>query len=65
MQILQSFRNILSKRHTIAKNWKNQNKSVIGWNSTYTPEEIIHAIGALPVRIVGSMKTTTLADAYL
>ena len=65
MQILQSFRNILSKRHNIARKWKNQNKPVIGWNSTYTPEEIIHAIDALPVRILGSMKTTTLADAYL
>lgn len=65
MQILQSFRNMLSKRHSIAGNWKSQNKPVIGWNSTYTPEEIIHATNALPVRIVGSMKTTTLADAYL
>jgi len=65
MQILQSFRNILSKRHNIARKWKNQNKPVVGWNSTYTPEEIIHAIDALPVRILGSMKPTTLADAYL
>jgi len=67
MQVLQSFRHILHKRHDIARDWKNQNKRpVIGWNCTYTPEEIIHAIGALPVRILGSMETaTTLADAYL
>ncbi|UCE28768.1 MAG: 2-hydroxyacyl-CoA dehydratase [Candidatus Bathyarchaeota archaeon] len=65
MRILQSFRNILSERHDIARSWKNQNKPVIGWNSTYTPEEIIHAMDALPVRILGSTKPTMLADAYL
>jgi len=67
MQVLQSFRDLLYKRHTIARDWKNQNKRpVIGWNCTYTPEEIIHAIGALPIRVLGSMETaTTLADAYL
>ena len=67
MQILQSFREIFHKRPTIAKTWKSQNKRpVIGWNSTYTPEEVIHAMGALPVRVLGSMETaTTLADAYL
>ena len=67
MQVLQSFRDILHKKHKIAETWKNQNKHpVIGWNSTYTPEEIVHATNALPVRILGSMEaTTTLADAYL
>jgi len=67
MQVLQPFTDILHKRHEIAKTWKNQNKRpVIGWNCTYTPEEIIHAMGALPIRILGSMKTaTTRADAYL
>jgi len=67
MQVLQSFRDILNKRHIIAKDWRNQNKRpVIGWNCTYTPEEIISAIDALPIRILGSMETaTTLADAYL
>ncbi|MDH5451153.1 MAG: 2-hydroxyacyl-CoA dehydratase family protein [Candidatus Bathyarchaeota archaeon] len=67
MQILQSFKNLLHRKHIIAKTWKNQNKRpVVGWNSTYTPEEIISAINALPIRILGSMDTTTtLADAYL
>jgi benzoyl-CoA reductase subunit C len=67
MQVLQSFRDILHKRHDITRDWKSQNKlPVIGWNCTYTPEEIIDAIGALPVRVLGSMETTTtLADAYL
>jgi len=67
MQVLQSFRDIFHKRHNIAKTWKNQHKRpVIGWNSTYTPEEIIRSINALPIRILGSMEsTTTQADAYL
>jgi len=67
MQILQSFKDLLHRKHIIAKTWKNQNKRpVVGWNSTYTPEEVISAIDALPIRILGSMDTTTtLADAYL
>ena len=32
---------------------KAQGKPVFGWLCTYVPEEIIHAAGALPVRITG------------
>ena len=32
---------------------KSQGKKVFGWLCTYVPEEIIHAAGALPIRIIG------------
>ncbi|UCG45193.1 MAG: 2-hydroxyacyl-CoA dehydratase [Candidatus Bathyarchaeota archaeon] len=65
MKILESFGRILYERHVIAEKWKAQHRPVIGWNSTYTPEEIILAADALPIRILGSLRPTTLADACL
>jgi bcr-type benzoyl-CoA reductase subunit C len=40
---------------------------VFGWLCTYVPEELIHAAGALPVRITGFQQETELNDgnAYL
>ncbi len=40
----------------------NQGKKVIGWLCTYVPEEIIHAAGALPVRITGYRQEMELED---
>jgi bcr-type benzoyl-CoA reductase subunit C len=46
---------------------KQKGKKVFGWLCTYVPEEIIHAAGALPVRITGYSQETELEDgnAYL
>ena len=40
---------------------------VIGWLCTYLPEEIIHAAGALPIRVTGCSQESDLAEgtAYL
>jgi benzoyl-CoA reductase subunit C len=65
VEALETFRNLLSTRHAIARRWKSQNKRVIGWSCTYTPEEIIYAAEALPVMIFGDLASTTLADALL
>jgi benzoyl-CoA reductase subunit C len=42
-------------------------KKVFGWLCTYVPEEVIHAAGALPVRITGYSQEMELEDgnAYL
>jgi bzd-type benzoyl-CoA reductase N subunit len=42
-------------------------KKVFGWLCTYVPEEILHAAGILPIRIVGYSQETDLDDgtAYL
>jgi len=47
--------------------YKRQGRKVFGWFCTYVPEEIIHAAGALPVRIIGYPRETELEDgnAYL
>jgi bzd-type benzoyl-CoA reductase N subunit len=47
------------------KHWKSQEKKVIGWLCTYTPEEVIYAAGILPIRIYGNPERSSLGDAYL
>jgi len=42
--------------------YKLQGKKVFGWLCTYVPEEIIHAAGALPIRITGYSQETELED---
>jgi bzd-type benzoyl-CoA reductase N subunit len=46
---------------------KNRGGKIFGWLCTYIPEEIIHAAGILPIRIVGHSKETDLDEgtAYL
>lgn len=65
MDALESFRNCLLNRHSVARQWRNHNGHVIGWTCTYTPEEVIYAAGALPVMVYGNLGGTNLADAYL
>ncbi len=38
---------------------------VIGCCDSYVPEEFIHAMGMIPVRLLGSTENITLADAHL
>jgi len=47
--------------------YKNVGGKVFGWLCTYAPEEIMHAAGILPIRIVGYSQETELDDgnAYL
>jgi bzd-type benzoyl-CoA reductase N subunit len=45
------------------KDYKNNAGKVFGWVCTYIPEELIHAAGALPVRITGYQQETELDDA--
>jgi bzd-type benzoyl-CoA reductase N subunit len=49
-----------------AREWKAAGRgSVVGYFCSYTPEEIIVAAGALPVRIFGSGASLSKADAHL
>ena len=65
---LEELRNIsqqpLSENEYI-KEWKDQGGKVVGWLCTYVPEEIIHAAGMLPVRVLGDSVNIMDADAYL
>ncbi|MEA1959570.1 MAG: 2-hydroxyacyl-CoA dehydratase family protein [Chloroflexota bacterium] len=42
---------------------KSRGGKVFGWLCTYVPEEIIHAAGALPIRIIGYSHEANLDDA--
>jgi benzoyl-CoA reductase subunit C len=42
-----------------------EGRRVIGYLDSYVPEEFIHAMGMVPVRLLGSSESITLADAHL
>jgi len=44
---------------------KNTGKKIVGYLCSYTPEEIIFAAGASPLRLFGASGPITLADAHL
>jgi benzoyl-CoA reductase subunit C len=58
---LQALMNLSSEsnRTQYPLKWKNQGKKVVGVLCSYVPEEIIHAAGMLPVRIMGTQSPTT------
>ena len=65
MEVMEEFQSSLLNRHEIAKKWKSRNQPVIGWTCTYTPEELIYAVDALPVMVFAGLGDTRLADAYM
>ena len=52
-------------RHQLAEGWKQAGRKVFGYFCNYTPEEIVHAAGILPVRVRGSSENVDQADAHL
>lgn len=54
MEIYDKFREIFENRHEYAKAWKERTGGkIVAHICTYTPREIIHAAGMLPVRVFG------------
>jgi bzd-type benzoyl-CoA reductase N subunit len=68
LEVLSELRHIsqqpLSENDYI-NDWKAKGNKVGGWLCTYVPEEIIHAAGMLPIRILGDSVNIVDADAYL
>jgi benzoyl-CoA reductase subunit C len=63
--MMEEFRQNRLNRHQAAVRWKKDKKSqVIGTLCCCVPEEIIHAAGMLPVRILGAHEETTEADLH-
>jgi bcr-type benzoyl-CoA reductase subunit C len=64
-EILERFRVVNSTfpETAMIKEHKARGKKVFGWLCTYVPEEMIHAAGALPVRITGYQQESELDDA--
>ncbi len=66
MNILEEFKHIVEHPYEYAKRVKKETgKKVIGYFCTYAPEELVHAAGALPMRLFGASENIHLADAHL
>jgi len=65
-QIISEFMEIAERPFIYLKNWKTQTgKKILGYFCTNTPEEIIQAAGLLPVRLLGSKESISLAAKHL
>ena len=63
--MIDEFRAYRENRHQEAKKWKEQTGGkVLGVYCCNIPEEMIHAAGILPVRILGNQEETTEADLH-
>lgn len=62
--MIEKFREAYTSRFERAKQFKESGKKVIGWMCIYVPEEIFHAAGMLPIRVLGVPGKTMKADAY-
>ena len=66
MYSIASLKNIVDEPYSYLQNLKNEKgKKIIGTVCTYAPEEIIHASGALPVRLFSSDAAIHRADLHL
>lgn len=65
MSIQERFREAFNNRYQLVEEEKAKGKGIVGWMCNYVPEEIFHAAGYNPVRVLGRGGETTMADAYL
>ena len=66
MKSLRLLEEIAGNPYDYARRWKEKTgRPVIGYLCTYTPEEIVHAAGALPLRLFGESADASAADAHL
>ncbi|MFX0208826.1 MAG: 2-hydroxyacyl-CoA dehydratase, partial [Candidatus Hodarchaeota archaeon] len=64
--MFQKFKDWRDNRHEYAKEWKQKtNGKVLGYFCTYVPEEILHAAGVLPVRILGSHEPQDVTEPHI
>lgn len=63
--ILAEFRQTFANRHQLGQELKQKGHKLVGYVCTYVPEEIIHAAGLTPVRVLGGTGDTPRADAHL
>lgn len=66
METLAKFRKVVESRHEFAARWKKHSGGkVLGMMCKYVPEEMIHAAGALPVFIAGTMSELDRVNEFL
>jgi benzoyl-CoA reductase subunit C len=62
---IKAFQDVYSRRHEIAKELKANGRQVMNFACIFVPEEILHAAGIVPLRILGTREETPVADAYV
>lgn len=65
MEVLNDFYRVVENPYEYARELKKSGKRIIGYFCSYTPEEIISASGAHPMRLFGTEGDITLADSHL
>jgi len=66
MEVIKQFTKAVQSPASYMRDLKiKTDKKVVGYCCTYTPEEIIYAAGALPVRLFGAKEGISKADAHL
>lgn len=61
--LLQKFRELVSDQSNGLKKLESSGKKLLGYFCTYTPVEVIHASGFIPIRITGGNVAVEKADA--
>ncbi|MDP2854168.1 MAG: 2-hydroxyacyl-CoA dehydratase family protein [Smithellaceae bacterium] len=66
MNHLEEYRRVVSDPSDYARQLqKTSGKKIIGYTCSYTPEEVIMAAGAHPLRLFGTKQNISLADSHL
>ncbi len=64
-EILQDWRDLWKEPYAALANRAESGERLLGYFCSYTPEEMLHAAGFTPVRIVGQQRNVDLADTHL
>ncbi len=62
---LESFYQVFGDFYKFAKEAKSKGEKVAGYFCTYSPQELLHSAGYFPVRVLGGLGATPLADQWL
>jgi len=66
MNIVDEFKNAVENPYQYIREMKEQTgKPVVAYLCSYTPEEIVYAAGAMPLRVFGTFENIARADAHL
>ena len=66
MKVMERFAEVIDGRHDYARQWKERTGGkVIGYLCTYVPEEVLHAAGVLPVRIMPSHQPQDVTEPHI
>ncbi|MCX8063759.1 MAG: 2-hydroxyacyl-CoA dehydratase family protein [Candidatus Hydrogenedentes bacterium] len=64
-ELLKPFYQVFEDLYRFAKDAKTDGEKVAGYFCTYSPQELLHSAGYFPVRVIGGLGATPLADQWL